>query len=106
MFRNLGSGIVASETHERPSVVATGQDDIDLVPTVLTVFVVPDGAGFGMNDEGQRIPVPESQDFRSVAGATRKRVVWRYGPVVAQSQDLATKTRGLLRDLADIAAGR
>src|SRR5262245_34276895 len=101
MFRNLRSRIVPPEADERPSVIATWQDDIDLIPTVGTVFVVPDGPRLGMNDEGQRIPVPKCEDLRSIAGATCKRVVWRNRSIISQSQDLASKTRGLLRDLAD-----
>src|SRR5262245_9656907 len=99
MFRNLRAGIVPPEAHERPSVIATCQNDVDLIPTVGTVFVVPDGARLRMNDEGQRIPVAEGEDLRSIASATRKGVVWRNRSIIAQSQDFAPKTRGLLRDL-------
>src|SRR5262245_15892345 len=106
IFRNLRARIVPPEAHERPSVIATGQDDVDLIPTVGTVFVIPDGARLRMNDESQRIPVPEGEDLRSIASATCKRVVWRNRSIIAQSQDLAPKTRGLLCDLADVAAGR
>src|SRR5216117_2856927 len=59
-----------------------------------------------MNDQGQRIAVPKGEDFRSIAGATHEWVVSRNGAVVAEAQDLAAQTCGVLRELADIAAGR
>ena len=59
-----------------------------------------------MNDQGQRVAVPKGEDFRSIAGAAREWIVRRNGAVVAQAQDLAAQTCGVLRDLADIAAGR
>ena len=48
----------------------------------------------------------EGVDFRSSAGAIQKWVIWRNGAIVAEAKDLAAQTRGVLRDLADIAASR
>ncbi len=64
------------------------------------------GARLGVDDEGQRVAMPQAEDFRPVAGAAHERIVWRNGAVVAKPQDLAAQTGGVLRDLADIAAGR
>src|SRR5262245_65898400 len=54
LFRNLRARIVPPEAHERPSVIATWQDDVDLIPTVGIVFVVLYGARVRLMHESQR----------------------------------------------------
>ena len=98
--------IVAPEAHDRPSVIAARQDDVDFIAAIGPVLVVPQGSRHRMNDQGQRVAVAKGEDFRPVAGAACERVVRRNGTVVAEAEDLATQTRRVLRDLADIAAGR
>src|SRR5688500_17840979 len=95
--------IIAPETDGRPSVVAPGQADVDLVAAVGPVLVVPQHARFRMNDQRQGVAMPERVDLRPIAGAIHERVVRRYGAIVAKTKDLAAQARGLLRDLGDVA---
>src|SRR6187399_747601 len=53
------SGIGAAETDDRPAVVATGTDDVDLVAAVRTVFVLPELSGCRMNRQAERIAMSD-----------------------------------------------
>jgi hypothetical protein len=58
-----------------------------------------------VDDQGQRVAMPQAEDFRPVASAVHERIVWRNRAVVAKSQNLAAQTGRVLRHFADIAAG-
>src|SRR5206468_4564206 len=67
MFGNARTSIVAPVAHERPTVVAARQDDVDLVAAVRTVLAVPYHARLRMDDERQSVAMAERVDLRTVA---------------------------------------
>ena len=105
MFGNSGTRIIASEALNRPSVVPPRQDDVDLVTAVGAVFVLPDHPGLGVDDETQRIAMPQGVDFRPIARAVHEWVVGRYGAIVVEAQDLAAQAHGILRDVLNVVQG-
>src|SRR5262245_16994201 len=106
MLGDARPGILAPETDDRPAVVASRLDDVDLVATVGPVLVVPELSGLRMHDERERVAVSERVDLRAVPGAVHKRIVWRHSAIVAKAKDLAAQTHWILRDLPDIPASR
>src|SRR6202034_602955 len=48
-LRNPWAGVVAPKADHRPTVVAAGKNDVDLIATVGAIFVVPQSAGLRMD---------------------------------------------------------
>src|SRR5262245_15242126 len=106
MFGDPRPRVVPPEAHDRPPVVASGGDDVDLVAAVRTVLVLPDRAAHRMNDEPERIAMAERVNLRPVPLTAGERIVRRNRSVLVEAQELAAQAGGILRDLADVAAGR
>ena len=83
--------------NHRPSVVAAGPDDVELVAALRAVFCFPDLAGLGMKDERHGIADAERVDLRFVSGPAGEGVVGGRGAVVIQPQHLAVVTARILR---------
>src|SRR5689334_4911776 len=64
--------------HDAPAVIAAGNDQIHLLPLVLTDIGQPQHAGFTVERKPPGIPDPEGKDFRS-SSACDKRITFRNG---------------------------
>src|SRR5262245_10223338 len=106
MFGDPRSRVVTAEAHDRPSVVTSGDDDVDLVAAVRTVFVLPNRSAHRMNDEPERVAMSDRVDLRTVTLAPGERVVRRHRSIVVEPQELAAQACRILRDLADVPTGR
>src|SRR6185369_11628586 len=69
MLGDARTRVVATETHDWPSVIASGQDDVDFVAAIGTVFVVPQLSRLWVNEQRQRVAMSECVDLGSIAGA-------------------------------------
>ena len=98
MFGDTGSGIIAPETHDWPTVIAARQNDVDLVATVGSIFVVPEHPGLWVDHETQRIAVSKGIDFGPVARVIREWVVARNGAIIVEPKNLAAQTCRVLRN--------
>ena len=58
-----------------------------------------------MNDESERVAVPERVDLRPVSLTADERVVGRDRAVVVEPQQFAAEAGRILGDLSDVAAG-
>ena len=99
-FRLPRPRVGAAEAHERPAVVRSGFQHVDLVAAVRSVFVLPNGAGRRMHGQAERAAVPERVDFRLVTFLADEWVVGRRRAVVAQPQNFAGEAVRILRILA------
>jgi hypothetical protein len=96
MFGDARARVVASEAHDRPSVIAAPQDDVDLVTPIGAVLVVPERAGLGMDDEAERIAMPQGVDFGPMVLAAHEWVVARNAAIVLEAQDLPAQAGRIL----------
>src|SRR6266581_1179273 len=101
---NARPRIIAPKAHQRPTVVAPRLDHVDLVSAIRPIFVIPQLARFGMNDQTQRIPMTQCVNLRPVAGAAYERIVGRHRAIIAQAQNFSAQAVRILRNLTYIAA--
>ena len=101
-----GPVVVAAEAGRRPAVVASRQDDVDLVAAVRPVLGVEHGAGGRVHGEAELIAMPHREDLGPRPGSADERIVGRDLAVVAQPQHLAVDAVQLLRLVVERRAGR
>src|SRR5690606_290842 len=82
-----------------PTVVAPGQDNVDLVTAERAVLVLPQRTGPGMKRQALGAAVAEGKYLRLVLGFSDERVVFRDRAVVAQPQHLTAVIVAVLRPL-------
>src|SRR5262249_58282587 len=94
-----GAEIDAPVAEDRPAVVLSGPQLVDLVTAVWSVLNRPYGARDGIDRQPEDVAVPHRVDLRAIPGAADERIVRRHGAVVFQSQRLAGETHRILRRL-------
>ena len=67
--------------------------------------MLPEHPGLGVDDEAQRIAMPEGVNFRPIARVAHERVVCRYGAIVVEAQDLAAQAHRILREVLNVVLG-
>src|SRR5207247_1173898 len=106
LFRLPRARVRAAVTHERPAVVATGLDDIDLVAAIRAVLVLPHLSSSRMDGESDRVPMAERVHLGLVPGLSDEWIIVRHAAIVPQPQNLAGVAVGVLCAAASTAAGR
>jgi len=76
--------VVHTETDDRPSVVKTGVDQVELITALWSVLVEPEVACLGMNTEPLSITVAVCPNLREDIGSADKRVVAGDSAVVVK----------------------
>src|SRR5262249_47994086 len=89
LIGNLRSGVVPAGRHERPPVVVTRPEDIDLVAAHRPNLSLPELAGLRMNRQAVAVAVPVGEDLRPRAGPADERIVRRNAPIVTDPKCLA-----------------
>src|SRR5262249_25054676 len=82
-----------------PSVVVSASDDVELVATHRSVFVLPDGARGRLDEQPLRVADAVGKDLGPRIRPMDERIVLRDRPVVVQPQDLAFVRPEILRRL-------
>src|SRR5690606_8621741 len=102
MRRDAATGVVTPETHLWPSVVATGQDDVDLVAAIGSILVLPDLPGHRMGDQTERIAMTECENLRPITLPPHEGVIGWNRAVVVEPQHLAAQAHRILRDVRNV----
>src|SRR5262249_10084840 len=94
--------ISTSKAHDRPPVVTSGPDDVDLIAAIWPVLVFPHFACYRMNRQSKRRSVPERIDLRLHAFPAYERIVTRNAAVVAKPQQFAAVVLQVLWIIATV----
>ena len=89
--------VVAPEADLRPSVVASRQDDVQLVAAIRPVFGRPERAADGMNRQPELVAMAHRVDLGPVSRFASKWISRRRLALVRETHDFAAQAVRLLR---------
>src|SRR5690606_35981473 len=88
-IRNDRAVVIYPVSNQRPSVISSLLDLIQLIATPRTVFDIPECFRVAIIDKSLRIPVAITPDLRTRAFRINKGVIFRNSTVVVETHDLA-----------------
>ena len=106
MNRQAASVVHAVPDH-RPTVVQSGKDSVELVPTLRSVLGNPDVSRLRMDGQTLRVPVSVAPDFGACIPLAGEGIVGGHTAVVIETIDGAVVVRDILRGVGlQVSAGR